>query len=128
MSAVSSAASGAKGATVAGLITGAAGIGVLWATGVVFPFYPPPGLVILAAGAVYVALSKWRWAPGVGAFLGLFVIGGFVLSSIVSGEGIGNLSGEAGLGPSVGTAIQLTGVTVALVAGALALAKARHRA
>ena len=33
--------------TVAGLLTGAAGIAILWAAGVKFPVAVPPGLVLL---------------------------------------------------------------------------------
>jgi hypothetical protein len=109
-----------RGLTVWGLVAGAIGIAMLWASGVAFPFYPPPGLLILTTGAVFVALARWPWAPGVGAFLGLFVIVGFVASSVVSGEGVGNLAGDAGVGGAIGTVIQLVGVVVALVAGAMA--------
>jgi hypothetical protein len=77
--------------------------------------------LILGAGAVFVAMAKWPWTPGVGAFLGLFVIAGFVVSSVISGEGIGNLTGDAGIGGVIGSAIQLIGVTIALVAGVLAV-------
>ena len=110
--------------TVWGLVTGAVGIAVLWASGVEFPFYPPPGLLILTGGAAFVAAAKWAWAPGVGAFLGLFVIAGFVLSSVVSGSGTGNLTGDAGVGGVIGTVIQLAGVVLALVAGSAALRRA----
>ncbi|GAA0947756.1 hypothetical protein [Virgisporangium aurantiacum] len=110
----------ARGLTVLGLVVGALGIGTLWASGVEFPFYPPPGLLILGAGAVFVALATWSWAPAVGAFLGLFVIAGFVLSSVASGAGTGNLTGDAGTGGVIGTVLQLVGVGVALVAGSVA--------
>ena len=113
-----------KMTTVAGLVAGAAGIAILWASGVDFPFYPPPGLLILAAGAVFVGLVRWRWAPAVGAFLGLFILGGFVLSSVNSGAGTGNLTGDAGAGGVIGTVIQLAGAGVALVAGVLAVRRA----
>jgi hypothetical protein len=116
-----------RGLTVWGLAAGAAGIAVLWASGVEFPFYPPPGLLILASGAAFVGLAKWAWAPGVGAFLGLFVIVGFVLSSVVSGAGTGNLTGDAGVGGVIGTVTQLTGVVVASVAGPVAVRR-EHRA
>jgi hypothetical protein len=107
--------------TIAGLATGAVGIAILWAAGVEFPFYPPPGVVILGVGAVFVALAPWRWAAGVGAVLGLFVLVGFVLSSVVSGTGTDNLFGEQGPWAVVGTAIQLLGVSTALVAGMVAV-------
>lgn len=111
----------ARGWTVTGLVVGAIGIALLWASGVSFPFYPPPGMVVLGTGAVFVALARWSWAPLVGAFLGLFVIAGFVLSSVVSGAGTGNLTGDAGAGGVAGTVIQLAGSGLALVAGTVAV-------
>jgi hypothetical protein len=78
-----------------------------------FPFYPPPGLLILLAGAIFVALAPWPWAPGVGAFLGLFVTGGFVVSG-----GPPNLVGREGTSVAIGTWIQMAGVLTALIAGA----------
>ncbi|GAA3346710.1 hypothetical protein GCM10020358_58730 [Amorphoplanes nipponensis] len=112
-----------RGLTVGGLAAGALGIAVLWASGVEFPFYPPPGLLLLASGAAFVGVAKRAWAPGVGAFLGLFVIVGFVLSSVVSGAGTGNLTGDAGIGGVIGTVIQLAGVVTALVAGSVAVGR-----
>ena len=116
-----------RGLTVWGLVAGALGIAMLWAAGVEFPFYPPPGLLILAAGAVFVSLAKWAWAPAVGAFLGLFVLVGFIVSSVVRGEGTGNLTGDAGSGGVAGTVVQLAGVAVALLAGLVA-ARQEYRA
>jgi hypothetical protein len=110
-----------RGLTIMGLVGGAIGIAMLWASGVEFPVYPPPGLLILGSGAVFVATAKWRWAPGVGAFLGLFVIAGFVMSSVVSETGTGILAGSAGIGGVIGSVIQLIGVVTALVAGVLAV-------
>jgi hypothetical protein len=99
---------------VLGLVVGALGIAILWASGVEFPIYPPPGIVILLAGAVLVGLAPWRWAPGVGAFLGLFVLVGFLISP----TGRSNLLGQAGAGVAIGQAIQVLGVLTALIAGA----------
>lgn len=113
-----------RGWTIGGLVVGAIGIGILWAAGVEFPFYPPPGLLILGAGAAFVAFAPWRWAAGVGAALGLFVIVGFVLSSVISGTGTDNLLGEHGTGAAVGQVIQLVGVITALVAGVIATRRA----
>jgi hypothetical protein len=107
--------SGPRAATVAGLTVGASGIAILWASGVEFPIYPPPGIVILLAGAIFVALAPWRWAPAVGAFLGLFVTVGFVASG-----GPPNLVGRDGTSVAIGTWIQLLGVLTALVAGVIA--------
>jgi hypothetical protein len=106
---------GPRAATVAGLAVGAGGIAILWASGVEFPIYPPPGIVILLAGAIFVALAPWRWAPAVGAFLGLFVTVGFVASG-----GPPNLVGRDGTSVAIGTWIQLIGVLTALVAGVIA--------
>ena len=115
--------------TVAGLVAGAAGIAVLWASGVEFPIAIPPGLVILLVGVLFVGLDLWRWATGVGAFLGLFVTLGFLISG-----GIPNLVGGDGstffgtpnpvdrdtLGTIIGTWIQMIGVLTALIAGVIA--------
>jgi hypothetical protein len=102
-------------ATVGGLVVGAMGIAILWASGVEFPIYPPPGILILLAGAIFVGLATWPWAPGVGAFLGLFVTVGFVVSG-----GLPNLVGRDGTIVAIGTWIQMTGVLTALIAGVIA--------
>jgi hypothetical protein len=107
--------SGPRAATVAGLAVGASGIAILWASGVEFPIYPPPGIIILLAGAIFVALAPWQWAPAMGAFLGLFVTVGFVASG-----GLPNLFGRDGTSVAIGTWIQLIGVLTALVAGVIA--------
>ena len=107
--------SGPRAATVVGLVAGAVGIAVLWASGFEFPIYPPPGIIILLAGAIFVALATWPWAPGVGAFLGLFVTVGFVVSG-----GLPNLVGRDGTSVAIGTWIQMTGVLTALIAGVIA--------
>lgn len=107
--------SGPRAATVVGLVAGAVGIAILWASGVEFPIYPPPGIPILLAGAIFVALATWPWAPGLGAFLGLFVTVGFVVSG-----GPPNLVGRDGTIVAIGTWIQMTGVLTALIAGVIA--------
>jgi hypothetical protein len=108
--------SGPRTVAVVGLVVGAVGIAIMWASGIEFPIYPPPGIVILLAGAIFVGLASWPWAPGVGAFLGLFVLVGFLISP----TGLSNLSGEAGTGVAVGQGIQVVGVLTALVAGVIA--------
>lgn len=112
-----------RAVAAAGLAAGAAGIGVLWASGRIdFPFYPPPGLLILAAGALFVALVRWRWAPIAAVAVGAFMIVGFLASG-----GLDNLTGGRGTTVSVGLAVQMLGVVVALVAGVVAVARARRR-
>jgi hypothetical protein len=51
-----------RAATVAGLVAGAVGIGILWQSGVEFPFTAilPPGIWILLAMAAVVAFAPWR--------------------------------------------------------------------
>jgi hypothetical protein len=110
--------------TVAGLMAGAIGIGVLWASGVRFPFVIPPGIVVLLATAALVGLSPWRWAPAVGAFVGLFITVGFLISP----TGIPNFFGRNGTSPQIGTWIQMTGVLTALVAGVIATRASYRRA
>jgi hypothetical protein len=105
-----------RAATVAGLVVGALGIAILWASGVAFPFVIPPGIVILLVGASVVALAKWRWAPAVGAFLGLFVFVGFLISP----SGVPSLLGQNGMAVAVGQGIQVIGVLTALIAGVMA--------
>lgn len=108
----------ARVATVAGLLVGATGICILWRSGVEFPFLAilPPGVWILLVMAAVVAFAPWRWAPGVGAFGGLFVTVGFVLSGAVP-----NLFGANGTNVLVGSWLQLIGVLTALVGGVIAV-------
>lgn len=106
-----------RAVTVGGLVLGAAGIAVLWAAGVEFPVAVPPGIVILLAGAIFVSVARWRWAPAVGVFLGLFVAVGWAISP----TGWPNLTGRHGADVAAGQAIQLAGVLIAVTAGLVAL-------
>lgn len=115
--------SGPRLFTAVGLVVGAIGIAILWASGVEFPIYPPPGILILTAGLVFVLVAPWRWAPLVGAGLGLFVIVGFLISP----TGIDNLTGTSGASVAIGSAIQLIGVLTATVAGVLAFTRSRSK-
>jgi hypothetical protein len=107
--------SGPRAVTVLGLVVGALGVAILWASGVEFPVYPPPGIVILLAGALFVGLVPRRWAPGVGALLGLFVFVGFLISP----TGLTNLFGQAGASVAIGQGVQVIGVVAALLAGVI---------
>jgi hypothetical protein len=100
---------------VASLLVGALGIALLWAGGVDFPIAVPPGIVILVVGAVVVATVRARWAAALGCFLGVFVLVGF----LVSGQGFDNLAGDEGALPAIGQAVEVLGVLVAAVTGAL---------
>ncbi|MDR7303804.1 hypothetical protein [Haloactinomyces albus] len=105
-------------ATVVGLLAGATGIGILWSSGVEFPFTAilPPDIWILLAMTAVVAFAPWRWAPGIGAFGVLFVIVGFVISGSVP-----NLFGADGTSVLIGSWVQLLGVLTAFVAGVIAI-------
>jgi hypothetical protein len=111
---------------IAGLLTGAAGIAILWAAGVVFPVAVPPGLVILLAGAALVAGARRRWADALGGLLGLFILVGFVVSGI-NGEGFDNLLGGNGAAVALGQVVQLIGVVIATVSGALLATRPAER-
>lgn len=103
--------------TIAGLVVGALGIALLWAAGVAFPVYPPPGILLLLGGALFVGLVPRGWAPAIGVFLALFIIVGFLLSP----TGVSNLVGAAGMVVAIGQAVQLVGVLIALITGSLAV-------
>jgi hypothetical protein len=109
---------------VAGLLTSAAGIAVLWAAGLEFPFYPPPGMLIMSIGALTFTLMRprLRYAALVPALLGLSGVVGFVMEAVVGGGiGLSNLTGGAGAAPVLGQALQQLGVIVAGVAGVVAV-------
>lgn len=100
---------------IAGLLSGALGIALLWAGGVQFPVAVPPGLVILAVGAVVVAAVRKRWTAVLGCVLGLFVFVGFLLS----GTGFDIIGGSQGGLARMGQVVEVLGVVVAAVSGAV---------
>jgi cyanate permease len=103
-------------ATVAGLLAGAFGIALLWASGrIEWPVYPPPGIVNLLLGALLVGLAPWRWAPAVGALMGSVLFVGFVLSG-----GPPNLVGHKGSMVAVGNWVMILGGCTAVTAGVIA--------
>lgn len=110
--------------TLLGLVLGAAGIAGLWAAGIDFPVAVPPGLVLLGGGALLVGLLRRPWTAALGAFLGLFVVVGFLLSP----TGTENLSGDAGPAVATAQAVQLVGVLLALVSGTAAAVRERRAA
>lgn len=120
----------ARWITCGGLVLCAAGIAVLWRSGVEFPVALPPGgentnassrseIVFLLIGALFVALVPWRWAPAVGALLGAVFTVGFVATS----AGVDNLFGGAGAGVAAAQGLQLVGELAALVAGIAAVVR-----
>ena len=104
-----------KTLTVAGLAAGALGICALYVAGIDFPFFPPPGMIIATAGALAVAFVRWRWIALLGPVLAAFYwIGLF-------GSGTARyLTGGEGALVTASIWVQMGGVSVAAVAGAVA--------
>jgi hypothetical protein len=101
---------------IAGLLSGAFGIGLLWASGrIAWPIYPPPGIVNLSIGAVVVAFCRRWWAPMVASVMGALLLGGFLLSG-----GPPNLIGRQGPSVALGNWIMIVSGLTAILAGALA--------
>src|SRR6266496_3111049 len=61
--------SGPRVVTVVGLVVGALGIAILWASGVKFPIYPPPGIVILLAEGTMILLMSRTEYPSIACYL-----------------------------------------------------------
>ena len=121
---MSRALSAPRAATVVGMLVGALGIALLWASGRIhWPIYPPPGIVNLLLGALLVALGPWRWVPAVGAAMGSILLVGFVLSG-----GPPNLVGDKGATVAAGNWLMILGGCAAMVAGVLATRTERREA
>ncbi len=113
--------SGARGATVIGLVAGAVGILVLRFSGAAMPSVPP-GLVLLVAAAALVAFSTRRWAPIVAVLVALSEILGYVLSGSTYG-----LFAVDSIGILIGTWVRGIGIVVAFAAGIAATVVGYHR-
>ena len=100
--------------TVAGLLVAALGFAIQIFSGVEVPTIPP-GLVMLLVSAVLVAFLPWRWAPVVGALVGLFLFVGFFASGAVA-----VLLDPSRPGVLVGAWVQFLALIVAVVAGVMA--------
>ena len=99
------------GLVVAGLVTSATCIAVLREGGQ-SPLPVPPGVILLLLIAVFVAVAPWRWAPGAGAFIGLYAALGFAVNGRFS-----DLTGHDGVGLAIGRGIQVIGLGTAVIAG-----------
>ncbi|MFI0412344.1 hypothetical protein [Actinomadura sp. 3N508] len=92
--------------TVAGLVTGAAGLLIQKVAGVEMPVVPP-GMIILLVVAALMAATRWRWTPILAVLAALAEVAGFV----------GSLADAGAFGEYAGALVRGAGVTVALVAG-----------
>jgi hypothetical protein len=94
----------------------------LWASGRIdFPFYPPPGFLILLAGAIFVTL-----AVAVGAGRGS--VSGIVRHRRVRGQRrAAQPDWPVRNTVAIGTWIQMTGVLTALIAGVTATRANHHK-
>jgi hypothetical protein len=101
--------------TVAALLVAALGFAIQIVSGVEVPTIPP-GLVMLLAAAALVAFLPWRWAPGVGVFIGLLLFVGFFASGAVV-----NLVDPPRLGVLTGAWVQFVALLVAVVTGIVAV-------
>ena len=98
---------------VAGLVVAAAGIVIQIASGADYPTVPP-GLVILLAAAVLVALgTRWRWTTIIGVIVPAFLLVGGALAPQTR-DHLGD-PGQAGI--FIGTVIQLLALVAGLIAG-----------
>lgn len=102
--------------TVIGLIIAAAGISTLFVTNSVATPPIPIGPILLLGVAGLVALAPWRWTPIAGVVVALFILGGaFIAPGLFD-----RLSNPGQLGGFAGTWVQMLGLIIALVAGAIA--------
>ena len=103
---------------VASLVAACAGFVVQIMAGV--DDYPtiPPGVIVLLVAALAVVLLPSQWTPiiGVGLSLAIFVGAFFVTES--TGQ---RLSNPDEVGAFLGTVIQMGGIVLAIVAGAVAV-------
>jgi hypothetical protein len=108
-----------------GLIVAALGILTLYLIGVPgFPKIPPGPIILGAAGILVLAVAaRWKWFLIISEIAALFISVGLT----VEGSSWGRLSRVDELGPFIGTVVQLIGLAVALIFGAVALVQAFRR-
>lgn len=111
--------------TIVGLVLAAAGIAILYVSGVEMPVVPP-GFVLLLLAAALMAFTRWRWTPFAAIAIAVFEAIPLAVG-IVGGDTAENLVDFAHLGVLAGTWVRLIGAVVALVAGLVAAAVAYRR-
>lgn len=104
---------------VGGLVAAAAGVLAQYiALPEDFPTVPP-GPIILAAAAAFVALAtRWWWSPLVGVGVSLMTL----IGGLLSGGVVDNLSES--VGPAIGAGVMLIGLGTAIVTGVAATRQA----
>lgn len=106
----------ATAVAVAAMIVAIIGIVIQIAAGVDYPAVPP-GPILLAVAALLAVFVRRLWAHLVAPAVALFLLVG----GLISPTGRHNLTDPGNAGQFIGTAAQLAGVVVTLVAGLLAL-------
>jgi hypothetical protein len=109
--------SSAAKVVVGGLLVATLGVVVQRVSGVGYPTIPPVFYILLVPAAL-VAFGRWRWTPAAAVLAGLFLTVGLFLS----GESDRLFEWELP-GGSAGLWIQTAAVTVAAVAGAVAVVR-----
>lgn len=99
------------------LLVAAAGIVLQVIGGADYPVVPP-GIIILVVAAGIVRFGPWRWAPLAAVVAGVFLVVGLFAAGQAS-----RLVGVDTVLDTTGLWIQMAAVVVALVAGALAIAR-----
>jgi hypothetical protein len=107
------------------LFAAAAGLIIQIFTGVPgFPDIPPGPIILGAAGLLVLTMTaRYRWVLILGVIAPVFIIVG----ALIEGSFWGRLGDPADFGPFLGTALQMLGVVVATIAGAVAVAEAYRK-
>ena len=105
--------------TVAGLVTGAAGIVAQRVAGVAMPAVPP-GLVLLVVSAVLLVVTRWRWPLFAGGLAAVAEVAAVL-------AGAGRLTEFAEPGVAAASWVRLVGVVIAVAGAAVATAVAYRK-
>jgi hypothetical protein len=103
--------------TVISLIAAAAGVVIQIISGADYPKVPPVFFILLTPAGL-IAFTRWRWTPVIAIVGGLFLVFGLFASGTVA-----RLFNFTRFGVSAGLWIQMLGVTIAIIAGIINIAK-----
>ena len=101
---------------VVGLVAAAAGIFILFATGVAAQSVPVGAILLLVVAGLVAFFPRW-WTPIVGVVLPLFI---FLVAAFVAPGLVDYLTHPSELSWFVGTWVQMVGLITAIVAGIVA--------